>query len=160
MKVLVLASAMDGHSESSPSWSAPPFIDRAPVEEALRLRESRRADEVIIVAVGNTEARILLLLALGMGADRAVFVRIEGKLSARRISALVTAVAKRERSDLVLLSRSAAEILQAMSSNLGYASVAALESKVTQETCRYPTLAQIRRAAAKPWDIITASELR
>jgi hypothetical protein len=159
MKVLVIASAMDCPSEISASRSSSPFIDRAPVEEALRLRESGKADEVVVLAVGNVEARILLLLALGMGVDRAVLVQIEDRPSAEEVSALATAVAKREHPDLILLSQSSGEVLARMSSGLGCASTA-MQSKLAQHACRYPNLVQIRKAVAKHWDIIAASELR
>src|ERR1039458_3562130 len=60
MKVLVVASNMDCLSEVSSPRSSLPSIDRAPVEEAIRLRENGGADEVVIVAIGDVEARIML----------------------------------------------------------------------------------------------------
>ena len=77
MSVLVVASEMGCPSQVADPRSSPWFIDRAPVEEALRLRESGKANEVVVMSVGDLKARILLRLALGMGADRAVVVQIE-----------------------------------------------------------------------------------
>ena len=99
MSVLVVASEMGCPSQVADPRSSPWFIDRAPVEEALRLRESGKADEVVVMSVGDLKARILLRLALGMGADRAVVVPIEDEPSVEETSRLVTAVAAREHPD-------------------------------------------------------------
>jgi electron transfer flavoprotein alpha/beta subunit len=160
MSVLVVASEMGCPSQVAYPWSSPWFIDRAPVEEALRLRESGGADEVVIVSVGDLKARILLRLALGMGADRAVVVEIEDGPSLEETSRLVTAVAAREHPDRILLGASAGEALARISSGSGRGSTTLTVSKLAQNACRYPTLIEIRKATDKRWDIITAAELR
>ncbi len=160
MSILVVASKMGRPSQvADPSWS-PWFLDRAPVEEALRLRESGKADEVVVMSVGDLEARILLRLALGMGADRAVVVEIEDGPSVEETSKLVTAVAARERPDRILLGTSAGEAFARIASGSGCGSTTLTVSKLAQNACRYPTLIEIRKATDKRWDIITAAELR
>lgn len=160
MSVLVVASEMGCLSQVAGARSSPWFIDRAPVEEALRLRESGKADEVVVMSVGDLKARILLRFALGMGADRAVMVQTEDGPSAEETSRLVTAVAAREHPDLILLGVSAGEALVGMSSGLGCGSTKLAVSKLAQNACRYPTLIEIRTAADKRWDIVTVAELR
>jgi electron transfer flavoprotein alpha/beta subunit len=160
MSVLVVASEMGCPSQVAYPWSSPWFIDRAPVEEALRLRESGKADEVVVMSVGDLKARILLRLALGMGADRAVVVEIEDGPSLEETSRLVTAVAAREHPDRILLGASAGEALARISSGSGRGSTTLTVSKLAQNACRYPTLIEIRKATDKRWDIITAAELR
>ena len=160
MSVLVVASEMGCPSQVADARSSPWFIDRAPVEEALRLRESGKADEVVVMSVGDLKARILLRLALGMGADRAVVVQIEDGPSAEETSRLVTAVAAREHPDLILVGVSAGEALAKISSGLGCGSTTLTVSKLAQSACRYPTLIEIRKATDKRWDIITVAELR
>ncbi len=160
MSVLVVASEMGCPSQVADARSSPWFIDRAPVEEALRLRESGKADEVVVMSVGDLKARILLRLALGMGADRAVVVQIEDAPSAEETSRLVTAVAAREHPDLILLGVSAGEALAKISSSLGRGSTTLTVSRLAQSACRYPTLMEIRKAMDKRWDIITVAELR
>lgn len=49
-------------------------VDKNAVEEALRLKESGAAQEVVAVSVGPPEAAESLRTVLGMGADRAVLV--------------------------------------------------------------------------------------
>jgi electron transfer flavoprotein alpha/beta subunit len=160
MSVLVVASEMGWPSQVADPRSSPWFIDRAPVEEALRLRESGKADEVVVMSVGDLKARILLRLALGMGADRAVVVQVEDGPSLEETLRLVTALAAREHADLILLGVSASETLARMSSGLGRGSSKLTVSKLAQNVCRYPTLIEIRKATDKRWDIITAAELR
>lgn len=153
MKVLVVASNKSCPSKISAHWPMPRSIDRAPVEEALRLRESGKADEVVIVSVGDVEARILLRLALGMGADRAILVQANDGSCGEETSALLTALAARECPDLILLGRSAGEAFT-------NGPAAATVSDLAEDACRYPTIVQIRNATAKRLDIIAAAELR
>jgi len=160
MSVLVVASEMGCPSQVVDPRSSPWFIDRAPVEEALRLRETGKADEVVVMSVGDLKARILLRLALGMGADRAVVVPIEGEPSVEETSRLVTAVAAREHPDVILLGVSVGEAFARISSGSGHGSTTLTVSKLAQSACRYPTLIEIRKASDKRWDIITAAELR
>lgn len=50
-----------------------PF-DEIAVEEALRLRESGAASEVVVISVGSKQSQDVLRTALAMGADRAILV--------------------------------------------------------------------------------------
>ena len=160
MSVLVVASEMRCPSLVAGARFWPWFIDRAPVEEALRLRESGKADEVVVMSVGDLKARILLRLALGMGADRAVVVQIEDGSSVEETSRLVTAVAAREHPDLILLGVSAGQAFARICSNSDHGSSTLTVSNLAQSACRYPSLVEIRKATGKRWDIITAAELR
>ena len=160
MSVLVVASEMGCPSQVADPWSSPWFIDRAPVEEALRLRESGKADEVVVMSVGDRKAQILLRLALGMGADRAIVVQIEDGQSLEETSRLVTAVAAREHPDRIFLGASTGDALARISSSSGCGPTALTVSRLAQNACRYPTLIDIRKARDKRWDIITAAELR
>jgi electron transfer flavoprotein beta subunit len=50
-----------------------PF-DEIAVEEAIRLKEAGKADEVVAVSIGVKQAQETLRTALAMGADRAILV--------------------------------------------------------------------------------------
>ena len=50
-----------------------PF-DEIAVEEAIRLKEAGKADEVVVVSIGVKQAQETLRTALAMGADRAILV--------------------------------------------------------------------------------------
>ncbi|RWE29886.1 MAG: electron transfer flavoprotein subunit beta/FixA family protein, partial [Mesorhizobium sp.] len=53
-----------------------PF-DEIAVEEALRLKEAGKAEEIIVVSIGPQQAQETLRTALAMGADRAILVKTD-----------------------------------------------------------------------------------
>ena len=59
-----------------------PF-DEISVEEALRLKEAGKAEEVVVVSIGPAKAEETLRTALAMGADRAVLVETEDAVGRR-----------------------------------------------------------------------------
>jgi len=78
-------------------------MDEYGVEEAVRLREAGRVDEVIVAALGPSSWEEALRSALALGADRAVHVvsdeRLDPIAQARVLAEMVTA----EGAELVLL---------------------------------------------------------
>ena len=56
-----------------------PF-DEIAVEEAIRLKETGMAEEVVVVSIGPAKAEDQLRAALAMGADRAILVLSEDDL--------------------------------------------------------------------------------
>lgn len=91
--------------ETGIKWIVSPFDEYA-LEEALRIREAR-GGEVVVVAAGRPEAQASLRQGLAMGADRAVLVeeeaydRADGLARARALAA----VAKAESPELILLGK-------------------------------------------------------
>lgn len=83
-----------------------PFCEIA-LEEAIRIRERGRADQVVAVSVGAIETEQQLRTALAMGADRAI--RIESKLDSEPllIARALYALVESERPFLVLLGKQA-----------------------------------------------------
>ena len=57
-----------------------PF-DEISIEEAIRIKEAGKAEEVIAVSVGPQKAQETLRTALAMGADRAILVMTTKKSS-------------------------------------------------------------------------------
>src|SRR5436190_15628009 len=53
-----------------------PF-DEIGVEEAIRLKEAGRVEEIIVVSIGPQQAQETLRTALAMGADRAILVKVD-----------------------------------------------------------------------------------
>jgi len=85
--------------------------DAHAVEEALALRDSGLADEVVLVSVGPANANDALRKALAMGADRALLVSDETLACADLLvtsKALANVLAK-EASDLVLFGQQSAD---------------------------------------------------
>ncbi len=84
-----------------------PF-DELAVEEALRIREAR-GGEVVVVTVGGEECRESLVSALAMGADRAIRVDAAADLDSLQIARALAAVVERETPDLVLCGKLAVD---------------------------------------------------
>lgn len=87
-----------------------PFCEIA-VEEAVRLKESNAASEVVAVSIGPKQCTETLRTALAMGCDRAVHVstdmRTDYELQPYAIAKLFQKVAEQEESELVLLGKQA-----------------------------------------------------
>ncbi len=83
-----------------------PFCEIA-VEEALRIKESGKAEEVIAVAVGDSQCKETLRTALAMGADRAILVETDVAIQPLAIAKLLKAVIEKESPQLVILGKQA-----------------------------------------------------
>jgi len=82
-----------------------PFCEIA-VEEALRIREAAKAEEVVVVSIGPKTSLETLRSALAMGADRAIHIPVEEtRLEPLAVAKLLQAVTTREQPDLVLLGK-------------------------------------------------------
>jgi electron transfer flavoprotein beta subunit len=86
--------------------SVNPF-DEIALEEALRLREAGKAEEVIVVSMGGDECQQQLRTGLAMGADRAIQVKTADSLQPLSLARAFLEVAKREETDLVILGKQA-----------------------------------------------------
>jgi electron transfer flavoprotein beta subunit len=81
-----------------------PF-DEVALEEAVRLRESGHAGEVVAVSVGPETCRDVLRTALAMGADRALLLEVEQDLDPLCAAKYLASVIHREKPDLVLMGK-------------------------------------------------------
>jgi electron transfer flavoprotein beta subunit len=86
--------------------SVNPF-DEIALEEALRLREAGKAEEVIVVSIGGDEVQQQLRTGLAMGADRAVKVRTGESLQPLSLARTFLKLVEREEAELVLLGKQA-----------------------------------------------------
>jgi electron transfer flavoprotein beta subunit len=83
-----------------------PF-DEIAVEEAVRLRETGVATEVIAVSAGVTQAQETLRMALAIGADRAILIESNEDLQPLAVAKLLKALVDKERPQLVILGKQA-----------------------------------------------------
>jgi electron transfer flavoprotein beta subunit len=86
--------------------SVNPF-DEIALEEALRLREAGKAEEVIVVSIGGDEVQQQLRTGLAMGADRAIQVRTGESLQPLSLARTFLKLVEREGAELVLLGKQA-----------------------------------------------------
>ena len=83
-----------------------PFCEIA-VEEAVRLKESGVAEEIVAVTIGSSAAQEQLRTSLALGADRAILVESETELEPLGIAKLLKAVVEKASPDLVILGKQA-----------------------------------------------------
>jgi len=86
--------------------SVNPF-DEIALEEALRIKEDGKAEEVIVVSAGGDECQQQLRTGLAMGADRAIQIKTEGALQPLSAARAFLKVIEREEPGLVLLGKQA-----------------------------------------------------
>ena len=83
-----------------------PF-DEIAVEEAIRLRESGTASEVVAISMGESKCTETIRTAMAMGADRGIHVLTDSELQPLSVAKLLVALAKKENPDLVILGKQA-----------------------------------------------------
>ena len=83
-----------------------PF-DEIAVEEALRLKEAGKAEEVVVVSIGPAKAEETLRTALAMGADRAVLVETDDAVEPLAVAKLLKGVIDAEQPGLVITGKQA-----------------------------------------------------
>jgi electron transfer flavoprotein beta subunit len=95
-----------GVETANVKMSMNPF-DEIANEEAIRLREAGKADEVVAVSLGEAKCQETLRTALAMGADRAIHVQTDAELQPLAVAKLLKAVVEREQPGLVILGKQA-----------------------------------------------------
>jgi electron transfer flavoprotein beta subunit len=83
-----------------------PF-DEIAVEEALRLKEAGKAEEVVLVSIGVAQAQETLRSGLAMGADRGILVQVEGSVEPLAVAKILKKVVEAEAPGLVILGKQA-----------------------------------------------------
>jgi len=87
-----------------------PF-DEIAIEEAVRFKEKKIAQEVVAVSCGPAQCQETLRTALAMGADRAIHVEIAGPeyeaLQPIHVSKILAKLAQQEKADIVLVGKQA-----------------------------------------------------
>ena len=83
-----------------------PFCEIA-VEEAVRLKESGVAEEIISVTIGSTAAQEQLRTSLALGADRAILIETDSEVEPLGVAKLLKAVVEKENPDLIIMGKQA-----------------------------------------------------
>ncbi|EPS62405.1 hypothetical protein M569_12384 [Genlisea aurea] len=95
-----------GVETSNVKMSVNPFCEIA-LEEAIRIKESGRASEVVAVSVGPAQCVDTLRTGLAMGADRAIHVEYAGALHPLSIAKILKSLVASEKPGLLLLGKQA-----------------------------------------------------
>jgi|TARA_B100001248_G_scaffold261112_1_gene251204 electron transfer flavoprotein beta subunit len=83
-----------------------PFCEIA-LEEAVKLKESGQASEVVAISVGKTESQEQLRTALALGADRAILVETDELLEPLAIAKVLKKIVDDEKPELIILGKQA-----------------------------------------------------
>ncbi|MFK4873298.1 electron transfer flavoprotein subunit beta/FixA family protein [Novosphingobium sp. ZW T3_23] len=83
-----------------------PF-DEIAVEEAIRIKEAGKAEEIIAVSVGPAKAQDTLRTALAMGADRAILIETDAEVEPLAVAKILKAIVAEENPGLVILGKQA-----------------------------------------------------
>ena len=83
-----------------------PF-DEIAVEEAIRLKEAGKVEEIVVVSIGPQQAQETLRTALAMGADRAILVKTDEQTEPLGVAKVLKGVVEAEQPGLVLLGKQA-----------------------------------------------------
>tara|TARA_B100000029_G_scaffold268554_1_gene264017 strand:+ start:295 stop:1044 length:750 start_codon:yes stop_codon:yes gene_type:complete len=83
-----------------------PF-DEIAVEEAIRLKESGTAEEIIALSIGPQQSQETIRTALAMGADRGILIKTEENVTPLNVAKIIKAVTDEEKPNLVILGKQA-----------------------------------------------------
>ena len=81
--------------------------DENAVEEALRIKESGKADEIIIISIGAEKSQETIRTALAMGADRGILIKTDHDVEPLGVSKLIAKIAEDEKPGIILLGKQA-----------------------------------------------------
>ena len=83
-----------------------PF-DEIAVEEAIRLKEGGKAEEIVVVSIGPAKAQETIRTALAMGADRGILVQTDDLVEPLAVAKILKAVVGEEEPGLVIMGKQA-----------------------------------------------------
>ncbi|MGB2239288.1 MAG: electron transfer flavoprotein subunit beta/FixA family protein [Pseudomonadales bacterium] len=105
VNIRVLAD-QSGVDLNNVKMSVNPF-DEIAIEEAVRLKEAGKAEEVVVVSVGATQCQEQLRTALALGADRGILVESDEDMQPLGIAKVLKAVIDKEAPKLVITGKQA-----------------------------------------------------
>ena len=103
IKVRVLSNET-GIDMNDTKMALNPFCEIA-VEEAIRLKESGSASEVIVVSIGPKKSEEQLRTALALGADRAILLQTDQVIEPLSVAKLLAKLVQEEQPELVILGK-------------------------------------------------------
>ena len=77
------------------------------IEEAVKIKESGKATEVVAVTVGEEKAQETVRKALAVGADRGIHVKANGIIEPLAVSKILRKIVDKEKPDLVFMGKQA-----------------------------------------------------
>ena len=95
-----------GVNTDNVKMSTNPPDDNA-IEEAVKLKESGKAKEIVAVTVGEEKAQETVRKALAVGADRGIHVKSDNYIEPLGIAKILKKIVEKEKPDLIFLGKQA-----------------------------------------------------
>ncbi len=99
-------SDQSGVELANVKMSMNPF-DEIAVEEAIRIKEAGKAEEIIIASIGPQQAQETIRTGLAMGGDRGILVKHEGDTEPLAVAKILAGIVNEEKPDLVIMGKQA-----------------------------------------------------
>ncbi len=93
------------HTDNVKMSTNPP--DDNAIEEAVKLKESGKAKEVVAVTVGDEKAQETVRKALAVGADRGIHLKTEHYIEPLGIAKLLKKIVEKEKPDIIFMGKQA-----------------------------------------------------
>ena len=81
--------------------------DENAVEEAIKLKDSGVATEVVVVSIGHEKCQDTIRSAMAMGADRGILIKTDVSIEPLAVAKILKAIVEKEQPDMVLLGKQA-----------------------------------------------------
>ena len=81
--------------------------DENAVEEALRIKEAGKADEIIILSIGEEKSQETIRTALAMGADRGIYVKASNDTEPLGVEKIIEKIVDKDKPQLILMGKQA-----------------------------------------------------
>ena len=95
-----------GVNTDNVKMSTNPPDDNA-IEEAVKLKESGKAKEIVAITIGEEKAQETIRKALAVGADRGIHVKTDSYIEPLGIAKILKKVVEKEKPDMVFLGKQA-----------------------------------------------------
>ena len=105
VQVRVTEDGTGVHTDNVKMATNPP--DDNAVEEAVKIKESGKATEVIVVTIGNEKAQESVRKALAVGADRGIHIITDSNVEPLGAAKILKKIVEKENPELVLLGKQA-----------------------------------------------------
>ena len=77
------------------------------IEEAVKIKESGKAKEIVAITIGEDKAQETVRKALAVGADRGIHVKADGIVEPLAVSKILQKIVEKEKPDLIFMGKQA-----------------------------------------------------
>ena len=93
------------HTDNVKMATNPP--DDNAIEEAVKIKESGKVKEVVVVTIGEEKAQETVRKALAVGADRGIYIKTDSYVEPLGVAKILKKIVEKEKPDLVFMGKQA-----------------------------------------------------